>query len=505
MCGKTNPSDRETCQFCNARIKPLYPDMGDDELGKLLGLNDSSIINHQSAELGVDEIPDWLSSLEEKSPDYPFQETNPNDYFSELASQDQEFKDENLISWGDDQEAADVNPQGEVQDDLQVANLPSWLEALRPVESILPADHAGEGSPISVEGAGPLAGLKGVIPAEPEISYPRKPFRYSVKLSISENQQAQATLLEQIIRSEGNASVLPRKESFVSPNRLRALLALLLAVSILIVLLAPDWVPVRFPDLMQYPSVWAAYQHIDQAELDKPVLVAVDYQPGLLGEMEAITGAVLKHLLSKNARLVFVTTQPLGTILAERVLDQVIQEVGIQYLPGQHYTNLGYLPGGNSGLLSFISDPRRTIPFSVDGAEVWQLPDFQIITNINSFSLVVVATEDTDTARFWIEQLTSSAIHPSIIMAVSAQAEPVVAPYYLASPAQVQGIIPGLAGATAYESVSYFPGGAIRAYAPFSLAGLLAVLFILLGSTFYALSNFISARRQEDKKRGDGK
>ncbi len=41
MCGKLNPADAETCQFCSARIKPLVARSQPENDG----------------------IPDWLASL----------------------------------------------------------------------------------------------------------------------------------------------------------------------------------------------------------------------------------------------------------------------------------------------------------------------------------------------------------------------------------------------------------------------------------------------------------
>jgi hypothetical protein len=533
MCGKNNPPDKEICQYCQARIKPLFPNMNDDELSKLLGLDKTTAVDELSEEIESDRdhSMDWLDQIGseqefgdvdhsagaekeldsqaalESEPSSDFDDAEELDGESAAASQD--FHSEDSVSWnidGKDTPESDA----EVQNEIPAANLPSWLEAMRPVDPYSTLDEKAEPDSILVEAAGPLAGLKGVIPAEPDASVSHKPFKISVKLQVSEHQQAHAALLEQLIRSEGKAPSLSKKELVVPKNFLRTGIAFILILSVFLTYMLPASVQMNAPSLANYSSAWAAHRVIDGIGSERPVLLAVDYQPGTSGEMDAVTGAVLKHLISQNAKLVLVTTQPFGSMQAERLISRSSQETGIAYRPTQNYANLGYIPGGYSGILSFMSDPRRNLPMAAIGSDawtsdIWQQPSFQMVKDITSFSLVIVATENTDTARIWIEQLSSFPIVSPLVMAVSAQVEPVVAPYYQAVPAQVQGIIPGLAGATAYESVTYSPGAAIQAYSSFSIVGILAVVIILLGSLINAFSVLMEARQQQQRSRGDGK
>ena len=630
MCGKANPADRETCQYCAARIKPLFPGMDDDELNRLLGLGgvnkkdplpgslddylggetssdwldqlrsdtasfepteddaenqgqdlpqfddwfnrlDDEDTNQQdnqavsdflqspppnfSSQPNTDGIPDWLSQissenfesaqdpesedwaklaaddnanvlksgdtesdgeanerddtepewlfeLEASSPDFPVSESEASNSGADLFDSEES---EHSFNWDDEGDASDHLPVPDKQEDLQAAELPGWLEAMKPVDTFSAFDEKHDLNHLSVEGAGPLAGLLGVIPAEPDSSYSRKPLGYSTRLQVSEPQQAHAALLEQLMQSEGKARVISRKDSTAPNNLFRVLISFLLVCSILLVMILPGLIKVSVPSLANLPSAWAAFQAIEQVQLERPVLLAVDYQPGVSGEMDAVTGAVLKHLIGKRAKLILVTTQPMGAMQAERLIRQFSEETGLQYLPSQDYVNLGYVPGGQAGLLGFIGDPRRTMPFSVDGEFIWQLPFFQVVQDITDFSLIVVATESTDTARVWIEQLTAYPINTPLVMAASAQAEPVIAPYYLASPPQVHGILSGLAGAAAYESVTLYPGDAMKNFSPFSVTGLLAVAIILIGCTIGFFSYLLEKRQQPDRNQGVGK
>ena len=67
---------------------------------------------------------------------------------------------------------------------------------MRPVESVL-SETGGSIETQPTEKEGPLAGLRGVIPSAP-IGSSRRPKAISLKLQASEDQQAGASLFDQI-------------------------------------------------------------------------------------------------------------------------------------------------------------------------------------------------------------------------------------------------------------------------------------------------------------------
>src|SRR5512139_1304334 len=52
MCGKPNPADAEVCQFCQARLRPVWASKPKDDL-----------FGTESESESEGEVPDWLSSL----------------------------------------------------------------------------------------------------------------------------------------------------------------------------------------------------------------------------------------------------------------------------------------------------------------------------------------------------------------------------------------------------------------------------------------------------------
>jgi hypothetical protein len=82
------------------------------------------------------------------------------------------------------------------------------------------------------------------------------------------------------------------------------------------------------------------------------------------------------------------------------------------------------------------------------------------------------------------------------VMVLSAQAEPLVRPYYEAIPRQIQGMVTGLAGGAAYERSMGRDGLARRYWDSYSTGIAVAGLLILVGGIFNALIRY-SRRKQE--------
>jgi hypothetical protein len=217
------------------------------------------------------------------------------------------------------------------------------------------------------------------------------------------------------------------------------------------------------------------------------------------GEMDAATSAVLDHLMIQGVFVTLVSTSPTGPVQAERLIDTVNLVGGHQYRPdaGQ-FVNLGYISGGASGLLSFSDNPRGTLTYTLGGDPVWELPSLQRIKALADFDLVLVATENPNTARNWIEQVGPGLGETSLIMVTSAQAEPIVRPYYDASPRQVQGMVSGLAGGVAYEQSIGRTGNAHAYWSSFSYGMIISVFLILVGGGINLAASLLTQGKGSD-------
>ncbi len=408
---------------------------------------------------------------------------------------------EGLPSW-----LSETEPEGEEapaladeEESLQPAELPSWLQAMRPLGVPgEPSGDAGAAETEQVEGAGPLAGLRGVLPAEPDVSQGTKPSAFPIRLQVTAAQEEQANLLRRLIEAEAQPRPLPQAPVLPAQFVLRLVMAVLLILSVLIGVVSglPE-----FARPAPGSEILAVRQMIEHLAPQSPVLFAVDYEPSYSGEMDAVSGAVLGHLLRRNVYPVMISTVPTGPIQAERLLNMAGKAAGQSLAPTEQYANLGYLAGGAAALAAFAETPRAYFALDIQGGQLWNRPQLQNVGSVGEFAMVVVAVENPDRARFWVEQLSPRLKGTPLVMIVSAQAEPLIRPYYDAAPAQVQGLVSGLLGATAYEAATVQNGAASLYWTPFNIGLLVAVLLMFLGGVM----NLIAGRIVRQKQRQETK
>ncbi|HEY5728719.1 MAG TPA: hypothetical protein VIS72_01615 [Anaerolineales bacterium] len=369
-----------------------------------------------------------------------------------------------------------------VDESLAPVELPSWVQAMRPVDSAISETPPG-GTDQVTESEGPLAGFRGVIPASP-IGSSLRPKAFSLKLHVTEEQQAGASLLEQIIASE--TTVQSRKSAgIVSSQRILrwSLSGLFLIVLGIVIGLGLQTMPI-------YAS--AAVNELSNLVTgipdSSPVLVVIDYEPSFSGEMEAAAGPLLDQLaLTRRSTFTFISMSPNGFALVDRLMfnTKVSRPApdGLGYQLNTQYFNLGFLPGGSAGVLGFIEDPKD---------------------EFSKFSAVVLMTDNAETGRVWVEQLDfAKGKYPQIggkplFVVSSAQSGPMLQPYV--SSGQVDVMISGLYDAAKYELVNVSRPGNARAYwDAFGLGLIIAVFAIILGSVWSVLVQFREQRAEAEQ------
>jgi hypothetical protein len=405
------------------------------------------------------------------------------DWLSSLGPGDQE------------QSQSSADSAGESDESLVPGDLPGWVKAMRPVEAVVdeaPVD-SGE-SDRKVEHKGPLAGLSGILPAGSAITPTHKPQAYAIKLQVSDAQQVNASLLERLLASEAKPRSLSTSP-YVMPQRfLRWAIAVILILVIGVTTFAGTSV-VPTPNL--YPNeTLAAVKAINDLAADGTVLLVFDYNPGLSGELEAAATPVVDHLMLKGMKLAALSSVPTGPALTERFMRSLQESNDFQ--SGQQYVELGYLPGGSAGVLGFASNPLATIGQTISGTNLWASPALENIKALGDFSALVLLTDEPEIARTWIEQAKPKLGSRPLILVVSAQAEPMVRPYYESG--QVQGMVTGLMGGVSYEKVNARPGLSTRYWDAFSFGIFFAELMIVVGGLWSLISAWLARRPQPAEK-----
>jgi len=465
----------------------------------------------EAAEEGVDaeeigaeesEVPDWLSEVgslelgsDEEAPASAF-------VFDDTEGMAPEGEDEfempdltETPDWLANVSAMDVaaeeTPLGQEETpadvDVTPAELPVWLESMRPVEAAAPTGYFRDESDDRVESAGPLSGLRGILQAEPDISNFRKPAVYVNKLPLSDGYQAHVALLRELTDAEGR----PQPAEAVPPIKSQTGLRLIIFIS----LLAAAFFGLLFSDVQQIElpagelpaEIRNLRSSIEALSPNAPVLVAVDYEAASSAEMTYPVSQVLNHLQQKDAFLAMVSTRLSGPMLAELMLNQVEEQQVISYT---NYTNFGYIPGGTVGLVSFARAPTQAIPNAID-TKGWADPALSNVWRMQDFALIVVMTDNADIARMWVEQVRPELdADTPLVMVLSAQAEPLVRPYFqpsldetwLQTPEQIQisGYVAGIVGAAAYQS-KMNPQTVFKEWDAFAIASLVSIVLIALG------------------------
>lgn len=382
------------------------------------------------------------------------------------------------------QETAVNAEEGEA---LTPVDLPSWVQAMRPVEAII-SETAPSIEDQPAEREGPLAGFKGVIPAA-LIGSSRRPRPVSLTLQASNEQQTSVAILEQILASETSPRAFVAPASIVPQQMLRRAIAVLVLVVLgIMIFTRSQLMPIS-------PLLPPAARDVTNVVMNipdfAPVLVVLDYEPALAGEMEAVSGPLLDQLVMlRHPYMSFLTTSPNSTALVERLLvnTKINQPDGQGYRAGENYINMGYLPGGESGVLGFIQAPSTAIPSSP-------------VLGFSEYAAIILLTDHADSARVWVEQLhilkqaDSSLDAQPLLVVSSVQAGPMLQPYIASH--QIDGLISGLSDAVRYEFLNNSRPGIARSYwDTFGVGLMLAISLIVLGSLWGLLMG-IRSRRAE--------
>jgi hypothetical protein len=380
--------------------------------------------------------------------------------------------------WMTDMQAPPEAPPAEGPSRLAPATLPAWLEAMRPVETFRSVVEIQPEEDQTVEAAGPLAGLRGVLLAEPVMAMPRTPTIGGGRLEVTERQFAQAELLHHLVEDERQEAKV-RPSARVRPPLLRWLVSLVLFVAAAVPTFAGG---PAFPlPRLQPRELDVLASIVENAPAGQPVLLVFDYEAGYSGELEAVASPLIDHLMSRGLPIATLSTRPTGPPLAERLVAQVAARHGA--VRNEDFVHLGYLSGGPTAVQLFAAAPTQAVfrGYLGSGESPWFEPMLLRVHALSDFGMVVVLTTGTEIARVWAEQTPAWLGGRPLVMVLSAGAEPLVRPYYEALQPKVQGILSGLPAAVAYELRLAQPGVAESRWNGFGLSLMAVETFLAIG------------------------
>jgi hypothetical protein len=207
-------------------------------------------------------------------------------------------------------------------------------------------------------------------------------------------------------------------------------------------------------------SVQAAYDAVDLVPAGGHVLLVYDWDGySSQAEMQPLSDAITRHLMQREARIMTISTLPVGSVLAQTTLNRLSATTGYRYgtyneQPYHTYINLGYLPGNEAGLAALSANLTAAKP--VDSYFGRPLASFGASLGVNSvddLDLIVLLAGDESRVRIWVEQVLAR--HPKVhmIAAVPQGVQPQVLPRAGGQTGQLSAVLAGLSGAAEYQAL----------------------------------------------------
>ena len=445
---------------------------------------------------GAQGLPEWMNNpqeIENKWQEPARPENAPTESVSPFASSEMDAMLAGVTPPENEAQPAALEGQAEA---LEPAQLPSWLQAMRPVESAvtdIPASLAVDDQ--RIEKSGPLAGLRGVLPGEELASNYHKPPVYTNKLQVSEKQHLHANLLENILANETRTQAVPGEARQASQTIMRLLVAVLLIFLVYVPALTGFNLPVPANLAASQPGVAEVFQSISELAPGSNILVAADFEAGLNGEITSAALPVLKYLQTRQPNVVIGSTVPSGPVLAEMLLSQA------SITP---IASFGYIAGGTHALKMMgahatTDQPaplQQVIPFPY--GQKWTDAGLQGIKDITGFQRILVLTDNLENARAWVEQV-QPGLGPQtqILIISSAQVAPLVRTYMESG--QVSGVVSGLAGGAAFEQLSQQSGPGSVSWTAYQLTMGAVILLIIAGALITGISSLLKLDKSKRK------
>jgi hypothetical protein len=253
-------------------------------------------------------------------------------------------------------------------------------------------------------------------------------------------------------------------------------------LAIAVAVVVPFFLPLNLPVIVTEPTqdLYDAVNAI--APNDKPLLLAIDYAPATLPELDPMAIAILRHCFEKNIRVIVMTLNPAGYGLAERAMLQVAEQYHKTY--GEDYVFLGFQPGIAAVILGMGVSIRNVFPDDAYGTPLKDLPMMEGIRNYDDVPLLVTLA-GWSAAEAWI-YYAYQPYHQQVGAGVTAVMATDFYPYW--NTGQLVGMLGGMRGAAEYEVLVHQEGAGVRGMDSQSIIHILIIVLIVAGNLAYFMS-----------------
>lgn len=262
----------------------------------------------------------------------------------------------------------------------------------------------------------------------------------------------------------------------------RRIVFILVAVAVII----PTLLRVNFPITVSQPTQ-SVYDFIDELPEDSTILMAFNYGPSSLAELEPMAAAVLRHCFSKNVKVIGMTLFNVGARLGDRIMSDTAAEM--EAVDGEDYIFLGFRPGSISVILGMGTAIDSVFDADYRGKPISDIPMMQDVKNYDHIALVLdLASSATPGA--WI-RFANTKYKQEVAAGVTGVMVSELYPYLQSG--QLVGLMPGLLGAAEYETLIDTPEKATAGMSVQSFVHVLVFVLVVVGNVAF----FIQRRRTQ--------
>ncbi|MDY6847024.1 MAG: zinc ribbon domain-containing protein [Chloroflexota bacterium] len=401
---------------------------------------------HENFETWIQKLRDPIGGVVDREPELGDSSDELEEEQEEVQEKESEWlqkirKAEGKQDITEDERALDHGENG----------LLNWLAALEDGEeeasgeqgdSDIDAEEAGESDEVGIDESS----------VTQEISVDDRPLSVTIppKLSVTDKDRSQADQLSSMILDETAPRLVRAIKRRSKLGAARFFFAVLLILSISLSLFVGEAVVNQSGAIQPHTDGFLSW--IKDLEQGAGILLIFDYQPAYSSEINLIASPILVDLVSRESDLSFLSSSMSGAILQRQLIGD------IPGLDTDSITDLGYFPIGAYGAFGM------GIGIST-GWQIVGLPESASAFPDGGFDSILILSDTYGGARAWIEQLTVLMPDTPINLVVTAQAMPMLVPYF--DSGQIMGMVSGLNDSLILEaelSTDVMVGARRRAY-----------------------------------------
>ena len=248
--------------------------------------------------------------------------------------------------------------------------------------------------------------------------------------------------------------------------------AFLIAVAIPII--QPLGLPIKISE-----NTRVVYEAVDELPDGSLVSLTADFSYDNRGELLPMLEAFLKHLLSKNVKVISVSFYAVTSpMLMEEAMNAVgLENYGKEY--GVDFVNLGYIVGGETTVASYGEDVHALVKKDYYGTPIAEIPIMETLHDASDIDLEISLAAGTIFPEVYLRQWQTTfgtRVTGGSVGLIYAPLSP-----YIAT-GQLEGYLPSLRGAAEYELVINKPGAAIIGMDSQSLVHIVVIVAIIISN-----------------------